>query len=338
MKILILKPSSLGDVIHALPVLRLLKAHFPKSEIYWWLDAGLYQLLAGDRDLTGIVQFHRRRWQSVLRWGELLQSILELRRLRFDLVIDLQSLARSAVVAWLAKGQMTIGLDDPREGAAAFYTVAVPRPSSTTHAVDWYLEILRGLGVPVHFNFEWLPERLDIAALVRHKWAVEASRWILINPGARWNNKRWPVEHFSELVRLLANEFPESRFAIMGGREDRSMGRRIAEASPDRCLDLTGQTSLQEMIQWIRLADVIITNDTGPMHVAVAVQTPVVALFGPTDPRRTGPYGQVDRVMRHVLPCAPCMKDVCRFERPMECLRAVTPDVVVKEVLFRTRG
>ncbi|MBC8001557.1 MAG: lipopolysaccharide heptosyltransferase II [Opitutaceae bacterium] len=335
MKILILKPSSLGDVIHALPVLRLLKRHFPKSQIYWWLDAGLYQLLEEDRDLTGIVQFHRRRWQSVLHWGELLQSILELRRHRFDLVIDLQSLARSATVAWLANGAMTIGLDDPREGAAAFYDIAVPRPSPVTHAVDWYLEVLRNLEVPVHTDYEWLPERAEIATLVRHKWAVDGNRWILLNPGARWNNKRWPVEHFSELVKLLSEEFAQSRFAIMGGREDRPLGRRIAEAAPDRCLDLTGQTSLQEMVQWIRIADLIITNDTGPMHVAVAVDTPVVALFGPTDPRRTGPYGQVDRVLSHRLPCAPCLKDVCRFERPMECLRAVTPRIVFNEAVSR---
>ena len=335
MKILVLKPSSLGDVIHALPVLRLLKLHFPKSEIYWWIDAGLYPLLEGDRDLTGIVQFHRRRWQSVLRWGELIQSILELRQHRFDLVIDLQSLARSALVAWLSRGEMTIGLEDPREGASAFYDIAVPRPSPTSHAVDWYLEVLPRIGVPVHFDFEWLPERPDIDTVVRHKWAVEDNRWIVINPGARWNNKRWPTEHFANLVGRLTVVYPESRIAIMGGREDRLMGRQIAEAAPDRCLDLTGQTSLQEMIQWIRLADVVITNDTGPMHVAVAVQTPVVALFGPTDPRRTGPFGQVNKVLRHALPCAPCMKDVCRFERPMECLRALTPDVVVNEMLSR---
>lgn len=337
MKILILKPSSLGDVIHALPVLRLLKRYFPKSEIYWWLDAGLSQLLEGDLDLTGIVQFHRRRWQSVLRWGELAGSILQLRRHRFDLVIDLQSLARSASVAWLARGDLTIGLDDPREGAAAFYNIAVARPSPITHAVDWYLEVLHRLGVPVHFDFEWLPERADIDTLVRHKWAVDDHRWIVINPGARWNNKRWPAEYFAELVRLLSSGFPEHRFAIMGGREDRPVGRRIAEAAPDRCFDLTGQTSLQEMIHWIRLAEVVITNDTGPMHVAVAVRTPVVALFGPTDPRRTGPYGQVDRVLRHAMPCAPCMKNVCWFERPLECLRAVTPGVVFNEVLSQLR-
>ena len=139
LKILILKPSSLGDVIQALPVLRLLKLHFPKSEIYWWIDSGLSPLLQNDPDLAGIFRFQRKRWSSPLHWPEMLRSISEMRRKKFDLVIDLQGLARSGAFAWFANGDLTVGVADPREGASGFYDNAVPRPSYETHAVDWYL-------------------------------------------------------------------------------------------------------------------------------------------------------------------------------------------------------
>ena len=159
MKVLILKPSSLGDVVQALPVLRLLKQHLPHSQIHWWLESGLVPLLEGDPDLAGIIPFERRRWSSPWHWDEAWRSLRRIRAEGFDWVIDLQSLARSGLVAWLANGQRTVGLDDPREGARAFYDIIVPRPSYNTHAVDWYLGVLPPLGVPVHNRFEWLPER-----------------------------------------------------------------------------------------------------------------------------------------------------------------------------------
>ncbi len=159
MKILILKPSSLGDVIQALPVLRLLKRHLPAAEIFWWIDSSLAPLLEGDPDLAGIVRFERRRWAAPRHWPEMLRSIRWMREQNFDWVIDLQCLARSGAFAWLANGKFFIGLDEVREGARGFYDVAVRRPSFHTHAVDWYLAVLPHLGVPVHKNFQWLPER-----------------------------------------------------------------------------------------------------------------------------------------------------------------------------------
>lgn len=331
MKILILKPSSLGDVVQALPVLRLLKLHFPKSEIYWWINSGLAPLLENDPDLAGIFPFERKRLSSLLRWPEMLTSIFAMRRLKFDLVIDLQGLARSGAFAWLANGDLTVGVADPREGAPGFYDIAVPRASYETHAVDWYLAILKSLGVPVHQNFIWLPPRLLPKAVVENIAGI-GSQWIVINPGARWLNKRWPAEYFAELVKRLAAQNPKHSFVILGGNEDQELGKIIAQSEPDRCLDLTGKTSLLEMIEWIRLSDFIVTNDTGPMHIAAALGKPVVAMFGPTEPRRTGPYGQIEKILRIQLPCSPCLKSVCTYHKPMECLRAITPADVESEI------
>ena len=357
MKILILKPSSLGDVVQALPVLRLLRRHLPASEIFWWIDSSLAPLLEGDPDLTGIVRFERRRWAAPRHWPEVLRSVRWMRAQRFDRVIDLQCLARSGAFAWLANGKFLIGLDEVREGARGFYDVAVRRASFYTHAVDWYLAVLPRLGVPVHNHFTWLPERPDVAAEVRRKWPIDLSagtqsrdlrtgpsdtlkrelqpRWIAIQPGARWLNKRWPVEFFADLVRRLARNFPDARFAILGDRADKPIGGILSRVEPERCLNVCGETSLLEMVEWIRLCDLLITNDTGPMHVAAALGIPLVALFGPTEPRRTGPYNQLQNVLRIDLPCSPCLKSYCTWKNPNECLTALTPAGVIEFVQRR---
>ncbi|HOX58926.1 MAG TPA: lipopolysaccharide heptosyltransferase II [Candidatus Paceibacterota bacterium] len=335
MKILILKPSSLGDVVHALPVLRLIKRHLPGSEVHWWIDSNLAPLLEGDPDLASVVRFERQRWASPRHWAEMWRSVRWLRRQCFDWVIDLQSLLRSGVFAWLANGRLSIGLDEPREGARGFYDHIVRRPSALTHAADWYLRVLPILGVPVDGEVASLPERPAVAESVRRKWPAARGRWIILQPGARWPTKRWPVESFTELVRLLAPANPEFQFAVLGGEDGRPLGEAIAQAAPARCLDLTGRLSLPEMVEWIRLAELMVSNDTGPLHVAAALGKPVVALFGPTEPRRTGPYRQLDHVLQLNLPCVPCFKQRCRYVKPFECLRAIPPAAVFEAVQKR---
>ena len=329
LKILILKPSSLGDVIQALPVLRLLRLHFRDAEIFWWIDANLAPLIEGDPDLTNIVRFERKRWGSPANWPEMFQSIRWMRAQQFDWVIDLQGLLRSAAFAWLARGKFLIGLDNPheggREGASSFYDFAV-RGNGAGHAVDRCLSVLPALGVPVHKNFQWLPERPKISAAVKAKWPeVQSARWIAIQPGARWPTKCWPTPNYTALVRLLAQQYPDVCFAVMGSGEDRTRGEAVKAAAQERVLNLCGETSLPEMMEWLRLCKLMITNDTGPMHVAAALGVPLIALFGPTDPNSTGPYGQLENVLRIKLPCAPCFKHSCHWHNPMECLTAITP-------------
>ena len=128
------------------------------------------------------------------------------------------------------------------------------------------------------------------------------------------------------------------RFAILGGAEDKPLGGIVAHADPERCFNLCGQTSLPEMVEWVRLCDLMITNDTGPMHVAAALGKPLVALFGPTEPRRTGPYRQLDSVLRIDLPCSPCLKSYCTYEKPNECLNAISPAAVFEFACQKLQG
>ncbi len=332
MKVLILKPSSLGDVVQALPVARLVRAHHPEARIDWFLNRELSPLLEGDPDLHRVVPFDRKGWVGPLGWPEAWSTVRGLRAERYDWVIDLQSLARTGTIAWLAKGALTIGLDDPREGAPGFHDISVPRRSPTTHAVDWYLDVLQHLGVPVHRRFEWLPAKEWAAAPVRARCSEPGTRWIGLQPGARWLNKRWPAEYFAALARSLSAD-PSLRIAVFGGRDDASLAAPILAAAPGRVLDLCGRIGLPELVEWLRRCAVLVTNDTGPMHIAAALGTPVVAPFGPTAAERTGPYGQLDRVVRVSLPCAPCLKPTCRFEEPMACLRRIQPERVLADVL-----
>jgi lipopolysaccharide heptosyltransferase I len=336
LKILILKPSSLGDVIHALPVLRLLKSHLPQSQIYWWLDSSLRSLLEEDRDLAGVIPFDRQGWATPRRWLEMFSSLQNLRAKHFDWAIDLQGLARSGIFAWLANAGLTIGLDNgregSREGARAFYDLTPPPPAADTHAVDRYLAVLPLLNIPARGNFEWLPTRPEIAAQIQQKWNPGAGPWIVLLPGARWDNKRWPVEHFVQLARLMRG-MDALHFVILGGAAERAAGEAIAEAIPGRSLNLAGQTTLWEMIEWVRLGRLVISADTGPMHVAAALGRPVIALFGPTDPRKTGPYGKPGSVLQiNSLPCIPCMKPSCHYTVNKACLNNLTPSSVYARV------
>jgi lipopolysaccharide heptosyltransferase II len=337
LKILILKPSSLGDVIHALPVLRLLRVHWPQSRIYWWLDVNLVPLLEKDPDLAGIIPFHRKRWAAPHRWPEIVSSIETMRKHRFDVAIDLQGLARSGMFAWLADARFTVGLDNlregSREGASALYDLTPPRAAPQVHAVDRYLAVLPLLNVPVHRNFDWLPPRAAAAKSVAERWAPErqGARWIVLLPGGRWDNKRWPVQYFVELTKRL-RDIPALRLVVLGSENERPLGEQIAAAAPDFCLNLAGATSLDEMIEWIRLSRLVITNDTGPMHVAAAVGRPVIAIFGPTDPLNTGPYGQLRNVMQSTtLPCVPCLKSRCAYWEKLACLHAISPAAVFEK-------
>jgi len=319
----------LGDVIHAIPVLRLLKQAYPSAAIYWWISAELSSLLESDPDLTGLFLFYRKKSESPFFWPTLVKELRRMRRMGFTHVIDLQSLARSGITAWLANGEVTIGLDDPREGASTFYDVRVPRPSYETHAIDWYLQTLRYFNIQPHFGFEWLPSRADAAS--KMKQAGVREHRIILNPGAKWENKRWPVENFRELASHISRRFPDTQIVLLGGRSDYEITSGIRNGT-DSILDLTGTTSLWEMIEVIRGARLMITNDTGPMHIGAALRTPLVPLFGPTTPKRTGPYGQIERTLQTKLACVPCMKPECHNPNRLECLKALDTLTVLREV------
>lgn len=319
MKLLILKPSSLGDVIHALPVLRLIKRQRPHWQVHWWIAEGLAPLLENDPDLSAIHPFQRKGWNTPTGLMRGAKQFFQLHREKFDVVLDLQGLARSAFFSWIARPGLSIGLNQHREGAAAAYDVAVDRPSPNAHAVDWCRAVLPNLGLENNDEFTWMPSRESSIP----KDIPTGKQLLVLCPGARWENKRWPIDSFETLTRQLLMERGNLRVVVLGGTEDVAMGRRLS-AMGARCIDKTGQTSLPEMVEWIRASDAMLTNDTGPMHVAAALGKPVVALFGPTDPRRTGPYRTQGNVLQSTeMDCVPCLSRHCTATRERDCLRSI---------------
>ena len=328
MKLLILKPSSLGDVIHALPVLRLIKRQRSHWQVHWWIAQSFAPLLQNDSDLAAVHPFRRRDWGTSGGLARGVQQLGQLHRERFDVVLDLQGLARSAAFSWIARAGLTIGLHQHREGAAFAYDVAVERPSSNAHAVDWCRAVLPYLGLENNDDFEWIPRRDNPLP----ECYEAGQRWLALCPGARWENKRWPMESFETLTRNLLMEQGNLRVVVLGGKEDAELGVRLG-AIGARCVDKTGQTTLPEMVEWIRASEVMVTNDTGPMHVAAALGKPVVALFGPTDPRRTGPYQARGTVLQaSAMECVPCLSRTCTAEYDRDCLRNIRVAKVAAEV------
>lgn len=288
MKILVLKPSSLGDIVQAIPVVRLIRQHHPESQIHWWINREWMPLLERDPDIHQLVPFDRRRWGTPSGWPEAFQTILRLREEHFDWVIDLQSLARSALLGWTVGGSLTVGLADSREGAPAFFDFAVPRPFPRAHAVDWYLEVLRTLNVPVHLQFDWLPQNAEARTVVESIWPSEGARWVALQPGARWDNKRWPVEFYAELAVQLLGEVPDLRVVVLGGNSDRALGKIIAARAGQRCINLTGRLTLPTLVEWLRRSSLLVTNDTGPMHLAGGRLLPGRGLIWPHRSRLDG--------------------------------------------------
>jgi lipopolysaccharide heptosyltransferase I len=322
-KILVVKPSSLGDIIHALPTVRILRRAFPRADIVWLVNENFASILDGCPVINRIIPFARHRYNTPRGVMELARLLAALRREQFDWAIDLQCLLRSSLVTLATGARRRTGLADGREGSTNFYNEHIKVPAPTMHAVDRYLMLPRQLGIPVDaVEFPLAPDSRGPKA--------GSEKLILINPGARWSTKRWPATRFSELLARLAALWPDHRLAIIGSGDERVTADAIAAGAHTPVEVLAGRTTLPQLVDLMRRAALVISNDSGPMHLAVAVGAPVIALFGPTNPRLTGPYpASAHAVLRVSLPCSPCLKSECPDPAPMKCLTQIEVEQVV---------
>jgi heptosyltransferase-1 len=304
MRILIIKPSSLGDVVHALPAVNLIRRRFPDAHISWLIRDSLESLLKNCPVINERIRFRRHDYA---RFPALLWRLY---RTRFDIVVDLQGLLRSGLMTVATRAPRRIGLGDAREGARWFYNEIVP--VERVHAVRRYLLAAKHLGcetMPIEFPLG-VPSHIQTEGL------------IAVNPSARWKTKLWGDDKFAELVRQL----PNKRVVLTGSVADRLRCDYIAQGRRN----VAGGTDLFELAELYSRCSVVITNDSGPMHIAAAVGTPVIAIFGPTDPSLTGPFGKQHVVLRAGIPCSPCMKDRCAHTPRMECMSLVTVQQVLE--------
>lgn len=326
-KILIVKPSSLGDIVHSLPFLNALKERFPKAEIHWVIAKGFEDLLTGHPMVKKIWVINKDIWKKLSQITSSIHEIRillkELRNERYDIVIDLQGLLRSGVITRATGSLVRIGFEEAREGSRFFYTSKI-EGGKDIHAVDRYLKIAAFLGCDITEVCFPLPLYAESSLVTR--CSLLSDDYAVIVPGARWKTKRWPPEKFGELSSLLP-----IRTVIVGGRGDKSIAKEILASSGGKSVSLVGKTDLKGLIEIIRGARFMVSNDSGPMHIAAALGIPVFAIFGPTDPLRTGPYGEGHTVIREDVSCAPCFKRTCD---DMKCMKGLS----VKKVYGIIKG
>jgi lipopolysaccharide heptosyltransferase II len=265
-----------------------------------------------------------------------LRVVPPLRAAAFDLVIDLQGLFRSGAITWLTGCPTRVGFANAREGSPFCYTQRITVPTADMHAVDRYLRIASAVGATPKGAPEFrigLPstDRERVDRLLKGRGVAPGAPWIAINVSARWETKRWPSKHFAAVADALQQE-RLGPVALIGGPDDRAATQAVLREMHTTPVDLTGQTTPELLPALLASASLLLTNDSGPMHIAAAMGTPVVALFGPTSPLRTGPYGAEHRVLRSGVPCSPCFSRTCRNPVPFECVASLDPKTVIEAV------
>ncbi|MGN6625866.1 MAG: lipopolysaccharide heptosyltransferase I [Tepidisphaeraceae bacterium] len=320
-RILIVKPSALGDIVHTLPILQLLRRRFPAAQIDWLVVPAFASLLDGHPLLNSVIRFDRKRfagwYRSAATARELIAFHRRLRQSRYDLAIDLQGLFRSGWLTWASGAADRVGFAYAREGAPLFYNHRVPTETHEKHAVERYLDIAEALGCgrgPVTFDFG-----IDDAVRAATAELVGEGRpYAVLLPGTNWATKRWPAENYAALVEPIAQRFG-LRTIIAGGGD-------VAGIEFPGAQSLAGKTDLKQLVALLEKADLVIANDSGPMHIAAALNRPLVTLFGPTNAVRTGPYARMETVLQLDLVCRPCYSRTCVHT---SCLQWITPPEVI---------
>lgn len=336
---LIVKPSSLGDVIHALPFLASVKDSFPDAEVDWVISRKLKGILENNPLINELIVVNKDSWKRIRNLPKTVAELSSLNRKlksrKYDMVVDLQGLLRSGLITLSTLSTVKVGFADAREGSSLMYDKKVS-VNGTAHAVDKCLAVARAIGAasgkprfPVHVSEKAMSK---ISAILGN-----VNDYVVVFPSSIWVAKRWPPGHFANLIAKI--QLP---CVIAGSRDDRKVARNIIDtmygrdSGPSRAyetLNVCGKTDLSELVALIALARAVVTNDSGPMHIAAALNRPTVALFGPTDPDRTGPYGwQRNKNLKVIsagLACSPCLGQKKNKCRDVICMDQITVDQVL---------
>ena len=373
-RILIVKLSSLGDVIHTLPAAQALRRKFPDAHVAWAVERAHAGVLRDQECIDEVIEWNRGTWRSFASF------IARLRNQTWDLAIDFQGLFRSGFVTRASGALRRIGYSPTRERAHWFYNERIPVPTEAMHAVEKSLRLIEPLGatlpgVPLVRNYLRSSSQLqqlnsngckpvvaerttlrrgahDAAGnllfplsihnaersavegwLGAHRFDASRQRLVILNPHCRKPANIWPAERYSQLAARLLEQ-PGVRVVVSGGPVARELCDEIAAPLGERLWRADGMFSLLGSAELIRRASLFVTGDTGPMHIAAAVGAPIVALFGPADPLKTGPYTTDAIVLSKQLPCAPCLAKQCPLgHRPAKCMTDISVDDAVTAAL-----
>ncbi len=364
--ILIIKMSSLGDILHTLPFAAALRKLYPHAKLTWLVHPQFAGFVPDPPVIDEVLYFDKVKFNK-MGLKDKLGYFREMRNLlhskHFDLVIDMQGLFKSAVLAAISGCPNRIGYAEMREGSG-LVSKAISGPHRNDHVIERYLDVARHLGAKVESlddvefpmpNLTW--EKLQVVAKLKdggaHLRDTKNDKWARLNkgekqsgldeamdmivpyvvivPGARWVTKEWPIEHYITLIKKIIDTGVD--VVLAGGPDDAVKGKKIAEGvgpsfglEQGRVIDLTGKTSLRELAALIDGCSVYISADTGPLHFAAALKKPLIAMYGPTKADRTGPYGSKNStVLLSPAKCAGCLKKQCNN---WHCMHDITPERV----------
>jgi len=359
-KILLIKLSAVGDAVHTLPVLNKLRRRYPAARLDWLVTPGIAELLQHNPAISNVIEFARDERSAPWRLTPYVAAarlVAQLRAVEYDLVIDLQGQLRSGFFAFTSGAPVRIGFDKPRadiwktlarkipdeahkhawqgarEASWLAYTDHIALPTLDIHPVERYLGVGPMLGLDdgaADFSFPIPQEaRARIDALVDY-YEIAKAKLLVMAPGTNWETKEWRREAFAEVAR----HFIQKSFAVtlIGSERERLLCDEVAKLAPG-AINLAGETTLSELAALISRATICVTNDSGPMHLAVALDRPVVSIFGPTDPVWAGPHRRDGAVLRAELPCSPCyLRLLSRCPNNHDCMNNVPAAAVIERI------
>jgi len=331
-KILIIRLSSIGDVVMSLPTIKVIRDRFPSAYIAFAVENEPKEIVIDNPYLDEVIVLDFKKWKKNLlkinTWQEVLRAIKHIRAKKFDLSINLQLLLRSGLTAYLSS-PLRVGYGERREFNHLLINYKVNQ-SNSSHTVDRFLNIAKYLGadtkspefiIPVPKEDKEFVEQFLIDNNIGNK------PFIVISPGASKGYNIWPAENYAKLIDQLSKGV---KIVLVGSKKEFSLSERVSGLTKNKPIITTGKTNLKQLAYLLQRSALFIGNDSAPMHIAVAMKTKVVAIFGPANPQITGPYGEGGVVVRKDLPCSPCYGvKTCKEH---ECLTSISVDEVLEAV------
>lgn len=331
-QILLVRRSSLGDIIMALPALAAVRRHFPRAHLAWLVEEQFADLLRGHEYLDEVITIRRYSARQPGKWLRETRSVGRyLRERSFDMAVDLHDLFKSALMCYLSDAPRRLGFENGFLGLPGWRMINEVVPCRQgTHAVDRALQMASYLGArpePIEFRLPIQPEARAWAKEFVATVALTGQPLVGLVLGTSQANKCWPPEYFAELTQRLREE-GRAEVVLIGGPAEREQERQVQSALTVPAASAVGKTDLKQLAALLAQTTAVVAGDTGALHLAVALERPVVGLYGPTSPVLTGPYGPPHIVLWDQLPCSPCKcRPTCR---DYHCMRQLTPPRVAK--------
>lgn len=330
-RILIVRTDRIGDVVLSTPVIKAVRASYPGGFLAMMVSPQALEIVDSNPYLNEVISFDKNKIKGLFR------SIGFAQRLRnghFDMAIVLHPTVRVHIMLWLAGIKTRVGLDR-KWGFLLTKRIAHKKQCGEKHEIDYTLDVARAAGIDTETKELFVPvkkeNRTKVENILKENGFGQAEDFVVIHPAASCPSKRWPAERFAIVANAIADTF-HKRVIIVAGLNDKTIGQQVREASGSDVLDLSGDLSIGELAALLEKARLLISNDSGPVHIAVALGIPVVAIFGRSQPglsfKRWGPIGENDAVLYKDMGCLECLAHECRLE--FKCLTAIEPDEVIE--------